>query len=473
MVADGRNHLALTSRQYDVIISGPSNPWISGMANLFTREYFDLAKKRLPKKGVMCQWVQAYSMSSIDFKTIVHTFQAVFPHVTVWEASLGGDYLLIGSPQDLNIDYQMLLDHMRDESMRVDMGKMNISDPATFINKLVITDEEIPQYTKGSPLHTDDNARLEYSAPKALLQVRSTRLLEELYRYRPQPVDMLRSLGWVEIDTQIEKDLSAMFRAKKEVLDGFTSYVKGMAQDAIQKCEDALAISPRDYDAAYLLAKLNYDIGKRFKGAKRPKEATRAYEKSIRAIDNFIRDEDALLSDHFRLEVIYARTHLDLGVMAFNANRLKQAEAALKKSLSGEVSFAEAHNNLGVVYARFGKDDAAANYYQQAIELDPHLVSARMNLGNLRLKQAKYQEAIESYREVKKLRPDFAITNYNLGVAYFQQNQWAKAEKEWERGSTPWRSNRILHRPKKDWTMSAIKSNHNRLKFVAPGPVRK
>ncbi len=55
IVGDGRNHLALTSRQYDVIISEPSNPWISGMANLFTREFFDLAKQRMRMGGVMCQ----------------------------------------------------------------------------------------------------------------------------------------------------------------------------------------------------------------------------------------------------------------------------------------------------------------------------------------------------------------------------------------------------------------------------------
>jgi spermidine synthase len=433
IVADGRNHLALTRRQYDVIISQPSNPWVSGMANLFTREFFELAKRRLRKGGVMCQWVHAYSMSSVDFKTIVRTFHAVFPHTTVWETDLGKDYLLIGSPEDLNIDYQMLLDRLGDERMRTELGKMNIRDLASFINKLVITEDAIAEYIKGAPLHTDDNALLEYSAPKALIQTRSTQLLDELYQYRSKPVDMLSSLKWVENAALIEKDLSAMFRAKKEVLGGFTSYAKGNAQDAIQKCEDALAISPNDYDATYLLAKLNYGIGKRSKDARRLDEATRAYEKSIKAIDSFIAGERVLLSNHFKLEVIYARAHLDLGVMALKANRLKQAAAALQKSVSGEVRFAEAHNNLGVAYARLGKDDAAVKQYQLAIDLNPNLVSARMNLGNLRLRQAKYQEAIESYRQVQKLKPDFAITNYTLGLAYFKQNQWAKAEKEWTR----------------------------------------
>jgi spermidine synthase len=433
IVADGRNHLALTSRQYDVIISEPSNPWISGMANLFTQEFFDLAKQRMRKGGVMCQWVHAYSMSSVDFKTIVRTFQAVFPHVTIWEASFGGDYLLIGSPQNLNVDYEMLIDRLNDERLRADLGRMNIGDVAAFINKLVITEEAIPQYTKGAPLHTDDNGLLEYSAPKALLQARSTQLLEELYRFRSKPVDMLSSLKWVENAALIEKDLSAMFQAKREVLDGFISYAKGALRDAIKRFENALAISPGDYDATYLLTKLNYDIGKHFKGAQRPVEATRAYEKSMKAIDSFIAGERVLLSEHFALEVIYAKANLERGVMALKANRLKQAAEAFKKSLSGEVRYAEAHNNLGIVYGRMGEYDAAVNQYQLAIELNPKFVSARMNMGNALFRQEKYEEAIEIYLQVQKLRPDSALTYYNLGLAYFKQNQWAKAEKEWKR----------------------------------------
>jgi len=370
-------------------------------------------------------------MSSVDFKAIVRTFRTVFPHVTVWEATLGDDYLLIGSAQDLSVDYQMLIDHMRDRRLKSDMRKMDIRGAAAFVNNLVMTEEAIAEFTRGAPLHTDDNARLEYSAPKALLQGRSKRLLEELYRYRSKPVDMLRSLKWVEIDARIEKDLSAMLRARKAVLDGFINYGKESAQETIKRFEDALAISPRDYEATGLLAQLYYDIGKNFKDARRPSEATRAYRKSIKAVDNFIAGDRVLLSEHFELEVIYARAHLDLGTIAFNANRLKPAIAAFQKAVSGEVRFAEAHNNLAVAYARLGQEDAALNQYQRAIEPDPLLLSARRNLGNLLLRQAKYPEAIASYHQIQKLKPDFAL--YNLGLAYFMQNRWAEAEAEWER----------------------------------------
>jgi spermidine synthase len=435
IVADGRNHVALTNRQYDVIISEPSNPWVAGMANLFTREYFELAKKRLRGGGLMCQWVHAYSMSAMDFKTIVGTFQAVFPHVTLWEATfVGGDYLLIGSSREVPIDPRTLTGRLGDGKMKAHLERMHIRGPAALMSKLILIGEALPRYIAGAPLHTDGNARLEYSAPKALLQGGSTRLLEELYQFRSKPADMLRSLRWVEIDAQIKNDLSTMFQARKEVLAGYSQYKKGAAREAIDRFENALAKNPDDYDATYLLAKLYYEIGNRFRDAKRPAaETARAYAKSVEVIDNFIRGDRALLADHFRLDVFYSKANLHLGNLALGANRLKRAVEAFEKSISGEVRDAMAHNNLGVVYARLGQDDAAVKQYQSAIELNPYLVSARMNLGNLLLHQAKYQEAIESYRQVEKLKPGFALTHYNLGIAYFKQKQWVKAEKEWMR----------------------------------------
>jgi tetratricopeptide (TPR) repeat protein len=158
-----------------------------------------------------------------------------------------------------------------------------------------------------------------------------------------------------------------------------------------------------------------------------------AFEKSIKPIDNFIRVERGLLSDHFYLGVINAKANLYLGTVALKANRLKQAAEAFKKSLSGELRYAHVHNNLGFIYERTGKYDEAVNQYQLALKINPKLVSPRMNMANTLLKQKRYQEAIESYRQVEKLRPDLAVTNYSLGLAYFKQNQWAKAEKEWMR----------------------------------------
>jgi len=434
IVADGRNHLALTNRRYDVIISEPSNPWVAGMANLFTREFLELARQRLRPQGLMCQWVHAYSMSSDDFKSIVHTFQTVFPNAMVWEASFGNDYLLIGFPQDWRIDPRLCMDRLDDQRLKAHLERMHIRAPAAFINKLIITREAIAAYVKGTPLHTDGNALIEYSAPKALFQGRSPRLLAELYRCRSQPADMLKSLQWLELSPLVINDLTAMIQAKQEIVGAFIENIsKGTTKAVFEHLENALNIYPGDFDGTHMFATAYYDLGSALEDAQRPAEAISAYKKSIAAIENFIgRNREASAVD-FRLDVIYAKANLQLGTLALKADRLDQAASALEKSLSGEVRDAHAHNNLGIVYERRGRYDAAVEQFRRAIDLEPDLVSAHMNMGNTLLKQKKYSQAIATYHRIKELQPDFALTNYNLGMAFFMSNQWKAAEAEWER----------------------------------------
>ena len=92
----GRRPLASAARRrqkYDVIISEPSNPWIAGVAALFTREFFEGARDRLAPGGLICQWANAYNISDADLRSIVATFLSVFPHGTVW--LVGGDDVLM------------------------------------------------------------------------------------------------------------------------------------------------------------------------------------------------------------------------------------------------------------------------------------------------------------------------------------------------------------------------------------------
>ena len=63
LIGDGRSHLRLSDRQYDVIVSEPSNPWMAGVAALFTREFFEAARARLRSGGVFCQWAHTYEIA--------------------------------------------------------------------------------------------------------------------------------------------------------------------------------------------------------------------------------------------------------------------------------------------------------------------------------------------------------------------------------------------------------------------------
>ncbi len=105
ILADGRNHLALTSSEYDVIISEPSNPWIAGVADLFTREFFDVCREHLASGGLACVWLHAYQMQEPAFRGVVRSFSDAFHHVMVIEAVPWADYLLIGSAEPIRVPY--------------------------------------------------------------------------------------------------------------------------------------------------------------------------------------------------------------------------------------------------------------------------------------------------------------------------------------------------------------------------------
>ena len=89
IVGDGRSHLQLSAEQYDVIISQPSNPWMAGVAALFTREFFLAARERLTPGGIFCQWAHTYDIADADLRSIAATFMNVFPNGTLW---------LVGTP---------------------------------------------------------------------------------------------------------------------------------------------------------------------------------------------------------------------------------------------------------------------------------------------------------------------------------------------------------------------------------------
>src|ERR1041385_1196003 len=102
--SDGRNYLMAVPRKYDLIISEPSNPWIAGIASLFTRDFYSTARQKLTPDGVFAQWLQNYSMSPDDFRMVLRTFAEAFPHVSVWNLQ-ESDFLLVGSLKEQRFDY--------------------------------------------------------------------------------------------------------------------------------------------------------------------------------------------------------------------------------------------------------------------------------------------------------------------------------------------------------------------------------
>jgi spermidine synthase len=169
-VGDGRNFLTQRSDKFDVIVSQPSNPWLTGVSNLFTREYFRDIKTRLGPRGLFCQWAQLYEMSPWNIKTIYRTLHEEFPYVYVFAAEdLSSDTILIASLEPVALDLSTLERAYRDPKTRAEARRAGLPTPHDVVAYLLLGPEEIESFTAGSPDNTDDNARIEFSAPRDLL----------------------------------------------------------------------------------------------------------------------------------------------------------------------------------------------------------------------------------------------------------------------------------------------------------------
>ncbi len=166
IVNDARNHFLVSDETYDVIISEPSNPWIPGAANLFTREAFEQSRRRLRPDGVFCQWLQLYELQPDDFATVLRTFAEVYPHIHLFRVNQ--DAILLGSLQPQPISEaelgRRLAGRVADDLRRIDV--QGVED---LLARYWIGGDELRRCIPPGPLNTDDNRRIEFAAPLQVL----------------------------------------------------------------------------------------------------------------------------------------------------------------------------------------------------------------------------------------------------------------------------------------------------------------
>ncbi|HQZ37496.1 MAG TPA: fused MFS/spermidine synthase [Vicinamibacterales bacterium] len=164
IVGDGRSHLLLSRKQYDVIVSEPSNPWIAGVAALFTREYFEGVRARLAPGGILCQWANAYDINDTDLRSIVATFLSIFPHGTLWLVG-ADDVLMMASDGPLDARLEAMRSHWARPGVADDLAEVAVRGPFSLWSLYVGGPAQLSRYAAGAPLLTDDTMRLEFSAP--------------------------------------------------------------------------------------------------------------------------------------------------------------------------------------------------------------------------------------------------------------------------------------------------------------------
>jgi spermidine synthase len=201
---------------YDVIISEPSNPWMTVAANLFTEDFFRTARARVRPDGIYCQWIQNYYLDPEDLRAIIAAFQKSFPNIMIFETYEGVDLVMLGSQEPLGIDLAELDERMADLPIRMDFASVGIADGIDLISKFRLGDREVRRMVEGAPRNTDDNARVEFSSPKSLGRTTIPENVAMLRRFGSNPLDYLSpSVVDPEVRDRILLDLAEVW-----LLDG-------------------------------------------------------------------------------------------------------------------------------------------------------------------------------------------------------------------------------------------------------------
>lgn len=332
---DGRNHLALTTQAYDVIISEPSNPWITGISALFTRDFYRQAQARLRPDGIYCQWVQTYQITREDFGAVLRTFRASFPHVSIWMGS-PGDVILLGSRQPLGLDAARLA-RLRDfPTVRDDLAAADITDTPGFLAAWLGRDATLGRLIPaGDALITDDNLRLEYSMPRHLYDANA---------------------DFVRLET---------LRAAREPAAGYL---------------DWRALAPAEADSARRMA------ARAFMGRDAALQAvalqeSRDYAPTLPGLAAALElaPTDPLLLYAFA----FARNELGEAALEQGATPAVRADFAAAAARGTRLERARAHRNLGSWWQASGRPDSARVEFETALRLEPALRSARDELSAL------------------------------------------------------------------------------------------
>ncbi|MFM7214720.1 MAG: fused MFS/spermidine synthase [Verrucomicrobiota bacterium] len=167
VVEDAKAFLKATPQRYDVVISEPSNPWMAGVAGVFSREFYGDIRDRLKPGGIAAQWLQMYEMDDRTVDLVINTFASVFPEVGIWMVG-GRDLVLLGTLDPVAVDPVQMGRAAEHPEVRADLARVGIRDLTSLLNlELIPMGDGIFVPDPASPVHSDLNPILEYAAQRA------------------------------------------------------------------------------------------------------------------------------------------------------------------------------------------------------------------------------------------------------------------------------------------------------------------
>ena len=361
---DGRNHLLAGPERWDVIVSEPSNPWISGISNLFTRDFYEIVLARLAPGGVFGQWFHYYNLEARDVRVEIRTFLDVFPHAALWlvppvtgegGGSLTADLLLVGSAAPIALDFARVERLFGDPAIGADIRSTGVlPDALSLVATHAMSREDMQRFVQADaaagtlPLNTDDFPYVEFQAPRGNVAPRDKVIRDALDLY------------------------AALSDGGRDVAPPIAGW-------------PALAASDVERAGAYRA------LAKRYATAAMWSRALRTLESAV------------------TLDPASAEGHTQLGELLIGRGRPAEAEKHLEKALAFAPDLALPYDLLGTLYLDRGELGKAEGLHREQIRRRPRDAPAYLRLASIVARRAEWAEARDLLRRAREIDPGIAI----------------------------------------------------------------
>jgi len=168
--SDAYRALLRRSGRYDVIVSEPSNPWVTGVEMLYSREFLEAARSRLRPGGVYAQWFHTYETDRETVELILRTYLEVFGDASLWFTK-GPDVLLLGfEDRRRRIGLDRLLERFGRSDFRSRLLRVGFRSPPELLVHEILPLGVLPELGLSGPVHTLMHPRLAHAAARAFFR---------------------------------------------------------------------------------------------------------------------------------------------------------------------------------------------------------------------------------------------------------------------------------------------------------------
>jgi len=174
--SDAYRALLRSEGGYDLIVSEPSNPWVTGIEMLYSTDFLSAARTRLAPGGVYAQWFHLYETDARSIRLVLRSYREAFGRVAVW-AGASPDLVILGfADDDHEIDLDELSARFERRDFRAQFADFGVGSLPRLLAHEILPIGVLDEMDLGAEIHSILHPKLSDAAARAFFVGRSARV---------------------------------------------------------------------------------------------------------------------------------------------------------------------------------------------------------------------------------------------------------------------------------------------------------